>query len=301
VLTEHRGVTLPELLVAMTLLGIITAAFMLTGLRQEENQRSLAMRSRARVQLREAVAALPIELRGVSPADADIPPGEARDSTLEFRSTVAVGVVCAAEADRIGLPRHSPGWTHSSTLSRPEVGDSAWFLLDGGGAPASWVGRAIVSVGGATGACTAFEEEDAVGPRTILHLAPDSSAREVRPGTPVRVTRRLRYSIYRSSADGEWYLGAREWNSSQGRFDVVQPIAGPFTSPRATSGLSSRFRYFDREEGELASGSLATTSIGRVLVTLCAEERPRRNGAPAAHGPCAGEDAVVAVSFRDRR
>jgi prepilin-type N-terminal cleavage/methylation domain-containing protein len=300
-LNARRGVTLVELLVAMTLLGIITAAFMLTGLRQEENHRSLAMRSRARVQLREAVAALPIELRGVSPADGDIPPGGARDSTLEFRSTVAVGVACAVENERIELPRHSSGWTHSSMLSRPETGDSAWFLLAGEGTPATWVGRGIASVGASSGTCGAYEPEDAAGTRAILHLVTDPSAPRVVPGAPVRVTRRLRYSIYRSSTDGEWYLGAREWNASMERFDVVQPIAGPFTSPRATRGLPSRFRYFDRDDVELASGSQATTSIGRLLVTLCAEERLMRDRGSAAPGPCAGDDAVVAVSFRDRR
>ena len=49
-------------------------------------------------------------------------------------------------------------------------------------------------------------------------------------GAPVRFTRPVRYSLYRA-ADGDWYLGEREWNPTTVRFNTIQPVSGPFLSP----------------------------------------------------------------------
>jgi hypothetical protein len=289
-----------ELLVALTLLGVVLGAFAIMGMRQEEAHRSLAMRARARVQLREATAALPIELRGVSPEEGDIPPGEARDSTLEFRSTVAAGVACAVHGDVVTLPGADGEWPMSALLSRPEAGDSVWFYASTAGGGGAWAGRALERIESGSAECALFDGEDS-GARLSLRLAGDTTAGSPVTGSPVRVTRRVRYSIYRSSTDGNWYLGAREWNGSQGRFDVVQPIAGPFTSPRAATGERSRFTYHDRSGTELPSGSADTHRISRVVLTLCAEEaRKRRRSTDAPSDGCDGDATTLAVGLRDR-
>ena len=46
-------------------------------------------------------------------------------------------------------------------------------------------------------------------------------------GTPIRVTRRTRYSLYRAG-DGDWYLGRRTMGPAG--WDVAQPVAGPLSS-----------------------------------------------------------------------
>ena len=61
------------------------------------------------------------------------------------------------------------------------------------------------------------------------------------PASVVRVTRPWRYTLYRAS-DGEWYLGAKEWNPTAAKFNTIQPVAGTLL-PASASGL--RFRYLD--------------------------------------------------------
>jgi len=48
-------------------------------------------------------------------------------------------------------------------------------------------------------------------------------------GAPVRITRPLRYEVYRAS-DSRWYLGVSTWSAGLSRFATVQPISGPYRS-----------------------------------------------------------------------
>jgi hypothetical protein len=83
-------------------------------------------------------------------------------------------------------------------------------------------------------------------------------------GTPIRITRSWRYSIYRSS-DGYWYLGARDWNASTRKFNTIQPVSGPFVSP---GGGGVAFRYFDTTGATIASGSATPRAIALIQVSF---------------------------------
>jgi hypothetical protein len=109
-------------------------------------------------------------------------------------------------------------------------------------------------------------------------------------GTPARITRPARYSLYRAS-DDHCYLGLRTWNASLGRFNQVQPVSGPYRSP-ALGG--SAFRYFDSTGARLPSGTQDTRRVARVEVQLTAD----RSTAPAI---AALDSLVVAVALRNRR
>jgi hypothetical protein len=60
-------------------------------------------------------------------------------------------------------------------------------------------------------------------------------------GMPLRVTRPLRFSRYRSP-DG-WYLGARDWNTTSGRFNSIQLVSAPFLSASSSGPM---LEYADR-------------------------------------------------------
>jgi hypothetical protein len=78
-------------------------------------------------------------------------------------------------------------------------------------------------------------------------------------GSAVRVTRPIRYSIYRGG-DGLWYLGVRSWNAALSRFNGVQPLSGPYAAP---SPAGSRIEYFDADGDRVPSGASDTRPIAR--------------------------------------
>jgi hypothetical protein len=87
-------------------------------------------------------------------------------------------------------------------------------------------------------------------------------------GAPVRITRQIRYDIYRGS-DGRWSLGGRDWNDATHAFAPPQPIAGPFVR-QAPNGERTGFRFFDADEMELGvgGGSFDVARIARIRLTL---------------------------------
>ena len=275
-LTVHRlrhGFTLAEMLVALTIGGAVLALVSAIALRQQRFYASTRARLAVAAELRETAAILPIDLRGVAVSAGDIRSGEARDTSLEFRATIASAVVCDVAAGRVALaPASTSGTTSfSSSLTSPQPNDSAW-VLSAVDTNEAWLPHRI------TGANSAAAGNCAQGAPTLtgaalttarLSLTLDSIDAAVRPGAVLRITRPSRYSIYRSS-DGAWNLGLREWNPATGKFNIIQPATGAFLAP-ASGGL--RFRYFDSTGAELPPGSSATRAIALVGITLRAETK----------------------------
>lgn len=266
-----RGFTLTELLVALGVGGAAFGAFALVVARQERVHGELARRIRARAQLRDGLTALVSDLRGVSPAAGDIPVGEARDSSIQFRATVGTAVVCEIRDRTVvtGL---------SSFVTPPGPGDTAWAYLARDGA-AAWlplpIGDAFTPGESEAsrclfppGAASLFHRGRGPGTRYTLSLA-EVPAAPIGGGTPLRVTRVVRYSLYRAP-DSRWYLGRREWSAAHARFETVQPVSGPYRPYAApaigTSGLE--LRYFDAGDVELSGGSFETTRIAQITLTL---------------------------------
>lgn len=253
----RRGSSLMELLVSMTLLGVIGMAAAVAVRMQTGIRRHVGARVAAAVQLREAVAPLASDLAAISPAAGDIPPGAAADSILEFRSTVLVGYVCGVVTGGSGA-----AWIAAvGERGRGVItGDSLWSHAGAAG----WRGAAVVDVapGATSGSGCAIPM--ASGRTTPVHLTlqtSDSAAMTV--GTPVRATRRVRYSFYRAG-DGAVYLGLREWSHATGRLATVQPIAGPFDA------RASRFVYLGVDGGVLpvpVADARAIAAVGIQLVT----------------------------------
>ena len=121
------GITLVELVVALTLAGIILSTLAMISLRSQRLFREASAASGMAIQLREAAGILPIELRSLTPADGDI--RAAQDTALEIRTTVASGVGCLTSGSALQLAPATPGAvSYASSAAPVDSGDTAWIL-----------------------------------------------------------------------------------------------------------------------------------------------------------------------------
>lgn len=259
---RRRGHSVLELMVAVSIGAVVIGLGAMMGFRHQRFHRDIVIAVERSEQLDQLVALMPISLRSIVAGEGDIAAGAARDTSLEFRATTASAVICDSDSGTIVLAPTGASPTLAAILSRPEPGDTAWFL-DTSTAIERWTPRAIVSVSDAAVICTigsARPHGDALRPTMILRVAspPPPAARVV------RVTRPWRYSLYRAS-DGGWYLGAKEWNTARARFNSIQPVAGPVVSA-AAGGL--RFSYLDSAGAPLAAGTDQTTSIAAIEIAF---------------------------------
>ena len=295
-LTRRAGLTLVELLVSMTVGGVVLAMIAGIALRQQRVFGDLSDRNALSTQLRDAAATLPIDLHAVSPVAGDI--RDARDSALELRATIASAIVCDSSPSAVVLAPAGTLPVFASFTTPVEAGDTAW-VMDASGAVERWSPARIASVATTGGAACAaggptLSPSAALAPRTVLTLAPAPAAI---PGTPLRVTRPTRYSVYKAS-DGSWYLGGRDWNNTLARFNGIQPIAGPLLSA-ASGGLA--FRYFDSTGAAIASPVSNAAAVALVRVELRGQSRNIVRALGAASTARFTDSAIVAVALRNRR
>jgi hypothetical protein len=225
-------VTLVELLVGLTLLGLLTAvaAGWLGRLRVAYRTESLTV-DRGQ-NLRAAAAFLPAELREIDAAEGDLV--AMGPTAITVRASRQLGVLCGAP-----LPAGVPGTVVLPLYDAPRYGlrdfrpstDSVWILsMEDSLAPSrpEWLLGAVVDV--TPGACP----DGGPGSHLTATLSPTTSLADVArvpPGAPILGFEPVTYRLYRSSADGQWYIG-------QQTTGTVQPVIGPVT----TDGLS--FAYF---------------------------------------------------------
>lgn len=252
---SRRGLTLVELLVALTLAALVLGTATASLLGQQRAHSRLRAVLDADAQISAAMMVLGQHL-GMLDAGRDLTAGEARDSALQFRATVVSAIACAGRAGHTTLVADPVGSVPLRGIaSLPRAGDSLWWLAD-----SAWTGTAIAGVVNSPVTC-ASPFGTSSGEMQIVLARPDSVA----AGTPVRATRQTRYGIYWAS-DGAWHLGFREWDSTPPGFPSPQPVVGPLIR---TGALRSGFRYFDDTGAELAQGAsgVDVTRVARIRVT----------------------------------
>jgi hypothetical protein len=259
------GFSVVEMLVTLTVSAIAITLVGAVGFRQQRFHRDVVAVTERLEQLDQATALIPIALRSIAPGEGDIPPGGARDTSLEFRATIATAVVCdSGHGSLVLAPPHTAPPRLASFLDRPAAGDTAWWLSSAG-AGEVWSPRTITGVFDSTTTCFiggVFPWANQVAsPSVVLRVAAPLPPAK---GLPIRITRSWKYSIYRAS-DGSWYLGARDWNSGTLRFNIIQPVSGPFV-PAAAHGVA--FRYYDSAGVVIASGSSNTRGIALIQVAF---------------------------------
>jgi hypothetical protein len=262
------GFTLAEALLALVLGGLVLGLITSIGTHLQRQLHSEANRIDSEEQLA-AAAMLSPDIRALSPAAGDIRAGEARDSSLELRVTLASALVCGNTARTLILA------PYLGPFSRPSVpafqrGDTAWILTDSDSSEA-WQPTVLQTLQRTSGVCPAIVVGRGGAAFDVAHLwaASVSDSLGSVSGAIVRVTRPLRYSFYQAG-DGKTYLGVHTWNVTTSQFNLVQPISGPY-APSTPRSLRTRFRFFDSTDVALPSGLLDTRRIARIEVLLASD------------------------------
>jgi prepilin-type N-terminal cleavage/methylation domain-containing protein len=301
----HLGFTLIELMLVITMLGIVVALTAPMLSRQQRFAHGVREVVEQRTQLRQATAILAAELRSISPADSDII--ALSDSAIDMRAHIGSAVICDTAADRQGfdLPPTQPtsGNALAAFTDRPQTGDIAMIFNVGTSDSTgddTWQRAVITGVANTTSACNtsplASDPRDASAARTRITISALLAA-GVAPGAVVRFTRRVKYRLY--SSGGEWYLGRADWNGAA--FSTVQPVSGPYrpyASPAiGTSGLA--FAFVD-SAGTLIATFARATAVASVAITTRAMTKASVRVDGWARGPYA-DSLALRVALRNRQ
>jgi prepilin-type N-terminal cleavage/methylation domain-containing protein len=284
----REGFTLVEVSIALVLAALVLGLVFAVGSRLGKQSTTEAERLAVSEQLMAAAEVLPIDLRGLSPLGGDITSGEARDSSLQLRQSIANALVCSASASTWTVAPYL-GAGGRSVVPAVQDGDTAWLLSDDD-AGEHWRSVGLRAAHRTPGGCSVVTDAEGAKVFDVTHLwaldLRDSAIASA--GAIIRVTRPLRFSFYRAS-DGHWYLGLRSWNSLTLEFNGVQPVSGPFAP---VPGGGTRFIYFDTNGARLTSGTADTRGIARIEAVLHAE-----SGDTAT----ARDSLTVVTALRNRR
>lgn len=238
----RRGLTLPEVLVALSLLGVLGAAALMLLRGTEDATRAQAQTIDVRQNLRIAAAFLPIELRELDAADGDLV--AMGSSAVTIRAQRRLAVLCRPPqvgtdpGSLVLVLRGAPG---AGVRDFNPAADSVLVFTDGDPGTPDDDGWAVGSFGSlAPDLCP----DGSPGRRftVVLLPAPGRAPGDwgIAGGAPVLAFETVTYRLYRSSEDGRWYVGQQTAGD-------VQPVLGPVTS----DGLT--FTYLD------SSGTMTTT------------------------------------------
>lgn len=268
-----RGVTLVELVVTLTLSGAIFGAFAMVVVQHERAQATVLYGIRARNQAREGIAPLVAELRNVSPSLGDIPPSGARDSSIELRATIGTAVACGGGETTVLTAL-------GAFVDAPEAGDTVW-AFNGAGGSGTWLPVPTTAVWSVdpvapTPCNLPVLLSDLTGHRRASErgygIAVAAPPAAIAPGTPLRFTRAVRYSLYRAP-DTRWYIGRRSWRPASQSFETIQPVSGPFAPYHPAIGISGlTMTFVDAAGNSLPDGTPDTYRIARV--EIMARTRP---------------------------
>lgn len=297
---NRTGATLPELLVGLVVSMLVVMTAFTSALRYQRSSSTIDEWMNVRSQLRDATDILAADLRGISVIGDSIL--AASDTAVEFRSALGSSVVCTvASGSRITLPPDSllSDRVLSSWVMPPDSGDTLLAYLGATGvAPARWVRLRIVAFAPAPAAVACppsaglLDASDVAGAGSAYDVTLEGSAPELRRGAPIRIVRRVRYSVYRGG-DGHWYLGYRRCTTSCA---AIQPVSGPYQVPGGTAPIA--LRYFDRSGARVSTaGPMPDPSSVEVTVRSNFVHRLWFPGLPAR----TGDTIRSVIAFRNSR
>lgn len=267
-----------ELLIVMSLLGLIGTMITMILVRQQRFYRVVTSITDARARMRDVATILPTDLRGTSTIGGDVL--ALSDSALQFRAFVGTAVLCRyvpGSPTVVELPPRvlASGNVLTAWINPPAPQDIAFLYNDStsaGNADDSWTEFTVTDTTSGTDATwcpsngtpafTTAADNAAHRYRITLSGAPTQT--QIRLGAPIRFAREVRYSVYRAT-DNQWYVGFQRCTAS-GTAGVPGPcgtrelLAGPVlpaTGDTLTSGLF--FVYQDQTGAAVTSMAQAST------------------------------------------
>ncbi len=278
------GMTLIELLVALPLLALLGVVSVQLALVAHRHALRIDGTLAASRELRQAGNTLVAEVALVRAADLY----SVLDTLIDFDARVGAGIVCAVDPARlrISLASGDPNRAASvSWLQSPQAGDVAelWSPDSLAREPRS-TSRRLARVT-ADASCANSPLNGGASATVVIELS--TPAPPLAVGTPVRITRRTRYSLYKAT-DGDSYLGRRTLGPSG--WDVIQPVAGPLLDARQR-GL--RVVPLDVDQQVVAPAAIALRT-STIAVELRAPARVGRSTLPQT----AIDSTTISVTLR---
>jgi hypothetical protein len=279
-LKSRAGAGLPEMIVALVLAALVSAAGATALVGAERYERAARAAASARRTLREAEAVLASELRAAASDSLHV----RGDTAVDFPGLVGVSAVCVSSGTLLVLPPDvaASGYPYSSWRAAPDVGDIvAVFDTTGGGVwHVATVDTASSRTDGAgcTPSSGLLSAADSVArrPATRIVLRSALAAGSARVGSPVRVVHAARYALTRS-AEGGWSLSYRKCDGAA--CGTAQPVVGPLAAP-GDSGLRFAAVAGDGRLNATLRAPPAGAGAPRVSASFQVAMRNRALGAP---------------------
>ena len=262
----RAGVTLIELMIAMTLLLVVAAIGGVTVRRTLKVQAHLARVESRTTTLTDALRTIGRHAENADPALGDL--RRARDTVLELIHAIGITSICRTIGDTLVIGSGNDSLPWLSVSPRAVTTDDAvrmWLET-----PPHWETREISAVGVASGTCgdTTLGWPDRATQRITLA----STVAGLHVGAPVRVLQREKWSLVRGG-DGTWALSLATWDAARNAFTTPQPLASPLAAPSAPDGAGLSLRAIDYAGAPLPDSALRTARS--LLVTLRTPRHPR--------------------------
>ena len=272
-LLTRRGFTLIELMIALVLLGLVSAAVYKVLVNNQRVYLAQTQTIDLQQNIRAGAAILPAEFRELDAADGDIT-GMGPDS-IRMRAMRQLSFVCATPVLGGGIGQISLAIRPTQIYGNRQTfkqGDSILVYWEGdptSRADDQWL-PAQLQKDADPGFCA--DSNVATNPALLLTLQPQwinnatlNRAGAIPRGAPVRGYDKVVYRPYQA-ADGNWYLGQR--NPAQG--GTMQPVLGPLTGANGVT-----FSYYDTAGAVTA----VPTQVAQIEIVLRARTAsPIRSG-----------------------
>ncbi len=313
----RRGVTLIELVIALTVLAVVGGVLTNVLIKQQRFNRALTETADSRSRMRDIATILPTDLRGASSIGRDILSVDM--NSMQFRSAIGSSVLCRFGGGAvIELPPATlaSGQVLTAWINPPKPGDIAFIYDDGtgrGNVDDSWAQFIITDTTSAVN--PAWCPSAGLSPFTLpaddgqrryritLNAAPDSL--RIRVGAPIRFAREVRYSLFEAS-DRNWYVGYETCTPS-GAVGVAGPcanreiLAGPVRAASSDTTASGLYFIYYRQDGTRITSLAQAAQIARVGIGLRTSPLSMRDALNKLGGNVAGRDSLrMTVGIRNR-
>jgi prepilin-type N-terminal cleavage/methylation domain-containing protein len=247
----HRGFTLVEIMLTLTLALIVSGATQRLLVTTQRLSRAQAVQIGMQSNIRTSAFVITSELRELSALEAGSPDQNdilsLTGSGLTYRAMRGLGFLCETPVGgQIRIARSSFSGSRDPQPSR----DGAYLFVEADPNTSTgerWIQLPITGV--ATNATCGGTGQPAISisslDNPVLSAAP--------PGTPVRIYETMELRLYQSG--GYWWLGARSVSAGE----TIQPVSGPFAG---STGLSLEYL---NQAGALA---LQPSAIKSAVITL---------------------------------
>lgn len=278
---SRRGFTMVELLVALVLLGLVSAALYRVLVNNQRLYFAQTQRIDLSQNIRTATNILPAEFRELDAFDGDILAMSA--TSIQIRAMRWLSFVCVPPVlagVNTGLTMTIRGGQTGQPMyfgaRNINAADGLMIYLDGDQTTRTddyWVPGTITATAAATcpavGTVTAAQQPATLVTFNGNFIAGTNVANAIPMGAPVRGYETVTYQLYQPAGDTLWYIGFQPAGGT------MQPLIGPILA----NGLT--FSYFDANGAATAT----RTQVARIDVTVRARTTSavRRGGtAPAA-------------------